>query len=62
VAVFLNGEFDITFSFFDCCLFLNAYEGKKEIMNSNKEVNSVLKFTVLCDVFVVLLSVLQWCE
>jgi hypothetical protein len=61
VPIFLNGEYDFT-SFFDHCLFFNAYEEKKEIMNSNKEIYGVLKFTDLCCIIVVLLSVLQWRE
>jgi hypothetical protein len=31
-------------------------------MDSYKEIYGVLKFTDLCHVIVILLSVLQWCE
>lgn len=52
----LSAEFKFTVSFFGFCLFINAYEGNAEIINSNKEIDSVFKFTILCHVIVYLLA------
>jgi len=41
-------------------LYITSYQGNREVMNSNKEIYSVLKITVLCHVIVLLLAVLQW--
>jgi hypothetical protein len=55
VYVFFSAKFNFTVSYFDLYLYSNVYNGNKEIMNSNKEVYSVLKFTVLFHVIVLLL-------
>jgi len=41
-------------------LYITSYQGNREDMNGNKEIYSVLKFTVVCHVIVLLLAVLQW--
>jgi len=60
VSAFFSVEFNFTVSLFYLCLYVTAYHGKKEIMNSNTEIYGVLKVTVLCHIIIILPAVLQW--
>ena len=57
VSVFFIAEFNFTLSFLLVFL-INGYQGNKGI-KKNTEICSVLKFTVLCDVIVLLFWFLQ---
>ena len=43
VSVFFSVEINFTVSFYYLYLYITAYHGKKEIMNSNKEICGVSK-------------------
>jgi hypothetical protein len=59
-SVYFIADFNFAVSFFDMYLYITEYQGNRAVMNSNKEMYSVLKFTVACHVIVVLLAFLQW--
>jgi len=40
-------------------LYITSYQGNRQVMNPNKVIYGVLKFTVVCHVIVLLLAVLQ---
>jgi hypothetical protein len=58
VSVYISADFNFTASFFVLYLHISAYKENKEIMNSNKEIYIVLKFSVVCYVIFLLLAVL----
>jgi len=55
--MYFSAEFNFTKYVFICIL---LHIKETEVMNSSKELYSVLKFTDVCHVIVLLLAVLQW--
>jgi len=62
VSVSFSAEFNFTAPFFDLYLYISAYKENKEVMDSDKEIYSVFKFTLLCHIILPLLAVLQRCQ
>ena len=58
MSVSFSTKFNFTGSFLDMYLYI-IHINETEIMNSIKEMYSVLKFTVVCHVVVFLFAVLQ---
>jgi len=49
----------LQYNFFYMCLYITSYQGKRQVMNSNRVVYSVLKFIVLCHIIVLLLALVN---
>jgi len=49
-CLFFSAELNFTLTVFDLILYINEYHWNKEVIDSNKEIYSVLKFTVWCQV------------
>jgi hypothetical protein len=59
VSVYFSADVNFTVSFFICIYTLLNFK-EREVVNSNKEMYSVLEITILCHIVVLLLAVLQW--
>jgi len=58
VSVYFIAEFNFTVSYLKLYIYIICIK-ETEIMNSNKEIYSVLKFTAVCHVIVLIFAVLQ---
>jgi len=56
VPIYFSADFNFAVKFFYICLYITSYQRKRQVMNSNKVIYSVLKFIVVCHVIVLLLA------